>query len=441
MARPSATGSPAAFDGLTAREGPARWTRLETGAIVGALLAAIVVRLLLLPTPGLRGDLDQFALWVHGIATDGLGNAYDQDLGFGPVMAYVWGALAALEPAFRTATDASDPTIRVLMKLPATLADFGVAALIWYALRERPRWAVVGAAAFLLHPAVVDVSAWWGQSESIYLLWGVGATICALNGRQGPAAALLALAILTKPQAMPFVIPFAAWFWVRGGIRGLLTAGVVGVVTGIVLWLPFIPAGGPLDYLGHLGVYQNDVFNILSLRAWNAWGLAQEALAGGRFLADDVALIGPLTLRHLGYGVTALGSAAIWLAIVRRPEPRTLVIGLAASSLLAFTFLTGMHERYAYPVLAFLLLAVTDRGLRWAGIVFGVVFTLNLLAAVPPTGEIGTLLPAEGPLAIVGSLVILGLTATLLGRLLGATAPARPGAASRAEPIDGSAAP
>jgi hypothetical protein len=34
-------------------------------------------------------------------------------------MAYIWATLAAVQPAFRTVTDASDPAISALMKLPA----------------------------------------------------------------------------------------------------------------------------------------------------------------------------------------------------------------------------------------------------------------------------------------------------------------------------------
>ena len=47
-------------------------------------MAGIVIRALLLPSQGLKGDLDQFVLWVHGIAVDGLGNAYEQNLSFPP---------------------------------------------------------------------------------------------------------------------------------------------------------------------------------------------------------------------------------------------------------------------------------------------------------------------------------------------------------------------
>ena len=66
---------------------------------------------------GLRGRLDQFVGWVHHIATNGFGTLYGAtDAGpvtFGPVMAYVWGLLAAVQPAFATVTDATDPAIRV----------------------------------------------------------------------------------------------------------------------------------------------------------------------------------------------------------------------------------------------------------------------------------------------------------------------------------------
>jgi hypothetical protein len=404
---------------MTAGVATTRWSGRDVVALAGVVLAGVIVRVVLLQTEGFRPDLDQFVLWVHAISVNGLDHAYDQDLSFGPVMAVIWGVLAAVEPAFRTATDASDPAIRVLMKLPATLADFGLAAIVATMLRDRPRWAVLGAAAILLHPAVIDVSAWWGQYESIFVLWGVAAVACAVGGRTAPAAAFVALALLTKPQALPFVLPFAAWFWARSGRRGVLIAVATGLAVAVVAWLPFAAAGGPGRYLENLGGYQGEIFNVLSLRAWNAWWLLQEAIAGGRFLADDVAILGPLTLRHFGYLIAGLGSLAIGLAIVRHPQPRTLVIGLAASSLLCFAVLTSMHERYAFAVLAFLALGMADRRLRWAALAFGIVFTANLLAAVPPTPDIAGLLPVAGVLGVAGSIGTLALTGLLVAWLIG----------------------
>jgi hypothetical protein len=231
---------------------------------------------------------------------------------------------------------------------------------------------------------------------------------------------------------LPFVLPFAAWFWAtgygRGGVRGgvleLVRTGLVGLGTIVVLWLPFIPAGGPSAYLHNLGVYQDEIFNVLSVRAWNAWWLVQEAAAGGEFIADDVAFLGPITMRHVGYVATGLFEIVIALAIVRDPTPRTLILGLAASVLVAFALLTQMHERYAYGALVFLALLVADARWRWLGIAFGVVFTLNLVAAVPATAKLGELVPIAGPLGIAGSVAMLVVAAVAflgLGRRGAAT--------------------
>jgi hypothetical protein len=73
-------------------------------------------------------------------------------------------------------------------------------------------------------------------------------------------------------------------------------------------------------------------------------------------------------------------------------------------------FLTTMHERYAYGALVFLALLVPDPRMRWLGIAFGIVFTLNLLAAVPPAPAIANLLPIAGVFGIAGSLAMVGIT-------------------------------
>lgn len=393
------------------------WRRRDVAALAIVLVAAGVARLALLPTRGLAGDIDQFVVWVHHIAAGGLANAYDQNLTFGPVMALIWGLIAAVAPVLGTVTDASDPAIAAIMKLPASIADIGLGLLVAYTLRGRPRWAVAGAAVILLHPAVIDVSAWWGQYESIYLLSALAAVVLAIEGRNGWAAAAIALSLLTKPQAVALLLPFAAWFWATGGWRGLIRAAAIGGGVIVVLWLPFAAAGGPLNYLRNVGEYQGEVFNILSLRAWNMWWLVQEGIAGGAFIRDDSVILGPLTLRHAGYGLAGLVELAIAAAIVRRPTPRTLILGLASSVLVFFSFATQMHERYAFGALVFLALLVAEPAARWLSVAFGIVFTLNLLAAVPPTPEIGALLPVSGALGVAGSVAMLAITLAALRML------------------------
>jgi hypothetical protein len=391
---------------------------IDAAILAAGIAAAIAVRWLLLPTPGLPDDLDQFVLWVHGLAINPLGRAYDTNISFPPVMVYIWSVLAAMQPAFRTVTDSADPAIRVLMKLPATLADVGLATGVAFALRSQPRWAIVGFLGILLHPAVLDVSAWWGQYESIYVLAALVAWLLAVRNHPGLAAVALAVAIMTKPQALPFLVPFGAWYIARYGLSRSLRLAAIGAAAIAILWLPFVAAGGPLAYLRNLGEYQNGIFAVVSIRAWNPWWLFQTAYGDGSFIADSAAIAGPLTLRIIGLVIAAILEALIFVAVYRHPTPRALALGLAASTLVAFAALTTMHERYAFGALVFLALWLPERRVRLTWIVFGVALTANLLAAIPPTGLIRQLLPIDGVLGIVGSVALTIVTAVTVALVI-----------------------
>jgi dolichyl-phosphate-mannose-protein mannosyltransferase len=429
-------GGPATIDVSTHAWTPRHWLVLGAG-----LVAALAIRAILLPTPGLAGDLNEFAGWIHAIATEPFGRAYDRNLTFPPVMVYVWELIAALDGRFATVSDASDPGVRVVLKLAPTIADLGLAAGIGWLVRDRPWLAVGGALAILLHPAVIDLSAGFGQYESIYTLFGLLALILALGGRSGWAAVALGVALMTKPQALPFLVPFGAFFLAREGWLGAIRLGAIGAATIALLWLPFVPAGGPGNYLASIEYHQNELYNVLSLRAWNVWTLFQERVAAGQFLDDQVRLVGPLTARHLGYVMAGLLEFVVLRAVLRRPTARSLALGLAAAALVAFTFLTTMHERYAFAAIAFLLVAALvarERALGWLWVAFGVVFTLNLLTAIPPTPGFEAVLPFKGVVSIVGSIAMIAITTLTLVLLVrdpadrgggdggAAPAPARP---------------
>ncbi|MFL5680497.1 MAG: hypothetical protein ACJ77B_07845 [Chloroflexota bacterium] len=390
------------------------WTPARVALVVAGIVAAVGIRAALLPTPGLAGDIDQFVVWTNGIATHGLGRAYDQNISFAPVMVWIWGFLALVDPAFRTATDSSDVAVRVAMKLPAVIADAGLALGVAYALRARPGWAVVGGLAIALHPAVIDVGAWWGQYDAVYALFALVAYLLAVGGRPGWGAVAIALAVMTKPQALPLAVPFAAFYLARFGVAGSIRYGALALVTVAIVWLPFIGAGGPVAYLHNLAEYQGGVFAILSLRAWNLWWLLQTALGDGSFIADSAAIAGPITIRTFGYLIAIVLEAIVFVSVWRSPSSRTLALGMAASALLAFGALTAMHERYAFAAIVFLMLGIPEPRIRWLAIVFGVAYTANLLAAAPPTAGIAAALPVTGPIATVGTLAILAVTAAVV---------------------------
>ncbi len=395
------------------------WSQ-HTGLWVGAaVVAAAIVRGLLLPTPGWTSDLDEFVGWAHHLTVLPFGRAYDQPITFGPVMVYIWGLFAAIDSNFRSAVDSSEPAIRVAMKLPAVIADLGLALGVAYGLRANTGWAVIGAVVVALHPALIDTSAWWGQYDSIYVLAALVAVLLALSGRTGLAAAALAVAVVTKPQAIPFLVPFAAWSYARDGAQGVARAGAIASGVALVLWLPFMAAGGPANYLATLGNLQNGPFALLSLNAWNLWWLLQ--IAAGGYVSDTIPIVAGLTDRLLGFVIVAAFELVIARAILRAATPRALVLGLAASTLAAFSFLTTMHERYAFAALIWFALLLPDARAIWASLVFGVVFTLDLLASAPPIQTVVDLLPSNGIVAAVGSVVMVALALGTLAWLIAET--------------------
>jgi hypothetical protein len=382
---------------------------LATAVLLGGLIVGTVLRLLILPSPGLRLDLDLFVSWVHGIATRPFSDAFDLGVTFPPTMAYVWGVLAAVEPAFRTTVDAADPWIRVVMKTPASLADLGIALTIWWGLRERAMLAATAATLVFLHPTVFGVSAFWGQYEPIYVLPAVIAAVLVARGHADLSAVAIGIAAMAKPQAVPLIVPFLAWWFATGGPTGLVRRVAILAATVLVLWLPFIAAGGPARYLETIAFYQNGNFAVLSMNAWNAWWLIQWFTGHGGFVSDLQPLVGPITPRLVGYGVAGLLWLAIAYVVYRRPTLRTLTIALAAMALVSFTFLTTMHERYAYASIVFLAFTLVDLRAIVLWFALGIVVTVNTFMAIP--------VPEWPFLGSLGSVVMVALTVATLAIL------------------------
>jgi hypothetical protein len=378
------------------------------------LAVALAIRAILLPQPGLAGDVDDFLAWARAIGADGLGRAYDQPISFPPVMPWLWWLLGSVAPGLLNPTP-DDPVALALIKLPASLADLGIAAIVGYALRARPGWAVAGMLAVLLHPAIWYVSAWWAQFESLYVLPMLAGWALLTRGRPGWAAVAIAIGLMTKPQALPLVVPFAAYYLRRFGFTGSLRAVAIAVATAAVLWAPFLAAGGLGNYLRHLGDYSS-LFGVVSLRAWNPWWILTDFAGGGALIADGVPIVGPITLRWVGFAITGLLELAVFLWVWDRPSATGLAWGLAAAALAAFVGLTTMHERYAYPALVFLILCWPDRLALWTWGALSVTVALNLVAAVPPSGGPGTLVSVGGGMGIAGSLAMtVGLLSALWG--------------------------
>lgn len=374
-------------------------------AILGlGIIAAVVIRLAVLPGYVLLGDLDQYARWAHHLATDlPFGAAYRQDVSYMPVLVGVFGALARLDPAFATAGDAGTVGIRIALKVPALLGELAIVAGLFTLLRQRPSLAVGAILAVMLVPATLYLGAWWGQLDAVYVALCLWAAILASRDRHWLFAVVLGLAMMTKPQALFLAAPFAGYAIGRWGVRRATLVGLVAGAIAMLTWLPFIPYGGVADYLRNLDYYQNGQYPVLSVRAWNPWWLVQVAFAGNQFVLDSTPVLGPVTPRLLGILATAAAEVLVFVALVRRATPDRLWVGLAAATLAAFCLMTSMHERYAFAALVFLAPLLGRWVVRVTWGCLAVAVSLNVFAGAPPD-QIGPIIPVAGPIGTAGSI-------------------------------------
>src|SRR5919202_1923900 len=186
--------------------------RLDTRAGLAAMFSVgLLIRLLIAPYVGFHGDLRLFGIWAARLAE------------VGPNKFYVEGQFADYPPGYLYVLwfvgKLSTPPGYLLLKLPAILADLGLA---WVAatfaariaptsLKERLPVRALVAASVLFNPAVIALSAVWGQVDAVPALFVLSSLLLLFTGPRSVrleigAFLLFAVAIAMKPQA-GFVLP------------------------------------------------------------------------------------------------------------------------------------------------------------------------------------------------------------------------------------------
>src|SRR6266511_590545 len=359
------------------------WSVDTPGGVLGMFVVALLVRALLAPHFGFYGDLRLFRMWAERLADVGPHKFYirGQFADYPPGYLYILWLMGKLSAA---------PGY-LLLKLPAIFADL---ALAWLAgtlaariapasLKERWPVRTLVAASVLFNPAVIALSAVWGQVDAVPAAFVLGSLVLLFTGpralsRELAAFALFALAIAMKPQS-GFVLPVMLYALYRRYLhrrpRPELIDGALSIALSAALSLVVWLVSGLAFGLGPVELYRfykhsASVYPVTSANAFNLWG------AVGFWRSDsNYRIVGALALVA---GVVYV----LWRAhrALERGahEGRVLTAAAAIVSLLAYTFLTRMHERYMFLALAALAPLVFIRPLRWALAGLSGLFILNL---------------------------------------------------------------
>ena len=402
---------------------PARTTGTQgaVGAILIVLVLGLALRLIiayLLPGSGFKVDLGAFQFWASDLARNGPLGFYERDFfhDYTPGYLYVLWLVGVVGNAVGGIGD--------LIKIPPVIADLAIGWLTWSMVRElggRDRLALAAGAVAVLNPISWFDSVVWGQVDSfgvVFLLLGLRAL---WRDKPERAAIFTVIAAIIKPQ-LGILVPLVAVVTIRralwpldrapdgepatepGGGTGflarvrawerrtgspsrILTTGLAGYLTALVLCLPFglsvIELSAQAPFIGSGLVDQIVVagggYPYLTVNAYNAWALVPGDLgnslaSSGLWICDAVtananqcsqgtAVFGPIPAVLVG-AVLLLATMALVLGMAaRHPDRLTLLVALSLLALAFFAVPTRVHERYGFPffALAAILVAISPR--------------------------------------------------------------------------------
>jgi predicted membrane-bound dolichyl-phosphate-mannose-protein mannosyltransferase len=377
--------------------------------IAGVIALGLLLRLVVLRSPGFPSDVGTFQAWAERLAEIGPGRFYEPGYfsDYPPGYLYVlWLFGALLDGEFlRLAVKAAS--------IPADIAIALIAAQLVWKTGGRAA-AILAATIWMVSPGPIFAGPYWGQVDAVGTVPVMAALVLAGRGRWATAGVVAGAAAMVKPQfgiAAFLVLAAAVFVWIREAewrpaLRALVGAG--GTI--VLLGLPFRAGPGELIDLVKSAAL---TYPYTSLYAFNIWSIVADF-----WKPDDAFFVTSAALLLAGL----LGSSALlWW---RRDVPAFLAAGALAA--MAFYFLpTRAHERYLFPAFALLLpLAAVRARLLWPYVGLAVAFAVSLYFAFTryeqndlrsPAWLEQTLFTRNGQIAI--ALVMLGLAAYVAWRL------------------------
>jgi dolichyl-phosphate-mannose-protein mannosyltransferase len=354
-----------------------RERRREVSILAGILAAMTLIKLLLLPLfPGYPNDTLHFLLWAEVMTRGGPSHIYDRQFDCRYLPGYLYTLWAFVAPARlfylgREVTAASTAVLKVIVRIPPSIADFLLALIIFAWLRtvSGARRGIGAVMLFALNPALLFTSVAWGQNDSVLTLPVAAALLLAWQGNFALAAAAAALALMVKLQALIVLPILGIWILLRGGVRDWIMATLAFLATVVIAFMPF-QIGKPWNFLAAVMASSADYFPYTSMNAFNLMGL----ICGLR-VRDSMQLLGASAF-HLGLLLLSVLYLLAILIMWRGATARTLLYAAFLAYLGFFVLPTRIHERYLYFALALLTPLALD---SWATITMYLALTITFL--------------------------------------------------------------
>lgn len=368
----------------TADEGVRAWPTLVLVVALAVVLRAIAA----IVFTGYSSDIACFKGWAIAAYENGPANFYTSGMfaDYPPgYMAVLW-VLGWIRELFQI--NANGALFTLIIKAPSILAEVGLSVLAYRIARRRldRTFGLLCASFVLFNPAMFFDSSVWGQIDAVLTLFIVLTLWFLVREQYIPAAAMYALAVIFKPQAIMFApvvgLAYVYALFKKGGRVRALVGILGGIVAAAAVMAAFIlPFTGSQPLTWVIGKYMGTIqyYNYASINAFNVYtlfGLNWGAIPVMKLFGYTFTILG----EPLAWGTVVLVVICVLVAVLQwRTREQRRFFDLAAFLVISvFMLMHGMHERYMIPACVCLLFAYIDSR-DAATLFFAAAFTIYAL--------------------------------------------------------------
>lgn len=327
--------------------------RKDNFPIIIVLAAAAVARIVCsLVYKGHETDISCFTSWADSLYTNGVGNFYSGSgfTDYPPGYMYILYVIGALKNWFNISGNA----YIFLIKLPSNIADLICCWFIYKLANKKLSNGIstLLAAMYAFNPAIITAGAIWGQVDSVYTMVLMFMIWLISEKKLFASYLCFAACILIKPHAFIYT-PIIIYAIIENYIYPEFKPSELLKTIGLGLCAIGLMVLAALPF-GFVNVWQQYIetmssYAYMTINAFNLWG------ALGKNWSQ-------LTTAATAAGYVFLALIVIYATYVffKCRSKSKYFFTAALLAFLTFMLSTKMHERYGFPVILFLLLALIE---------------------------------------------------------------------------------
>lgn len=285
--------------------------------------------------------------------------------------------------------------ITILFRMPSIISDLIMGGFIYNFIKKITKNSVVsciGMGLFLFNPVILYNSAVWGQMDAVVNVFFITSLYFLFKKKIFFSMLFFLLCLCTK-LSLVYVLPICiVLWWINESKRKFFLYSTAILFIGYLLVLPINsnPFIWLVTFITNNATGEMTNITAFAMNIW--WVIFHPFITIGNpnnlFSFSEVRLINspdslmrwlgvPLFIWAVGLFIAFCIPLFISIYKYRKRSIQYIFLALANCSLLAFTLLPQMHERYMYP--AFVLLAVTVLFFRKFIIPYSILTLCNLI--------------------------------------------------------------